>query len=341
MPASGSAIMPDVSSGPRRVWRSGGSDGKWEPPARRSRGVWLRGISNSVREPPFLLNAARPARIGRLVLSPFQRPARALREKADLVCQGQFSFLGIEFQRADPIPWQQDPKTGANWPAKFHADVEIPFCDGTGSQGTLQAIKVRLGAESARVPDRLRQGVLSDRRDPLRERVFDGDFFVVARQSLSSWRELGWAAGSRRPCRRLAVGVPVLPGLGRPCPRYPIGDCQVVLPARALSLSPLGGLHKPQQSFGRRGHGPLSAGLLLPGVRRIACLARSGWDVLVAEPERQFYADGGSTEQATSYHHYCLGFFLLAVLTRLRQRLPVPESMLERAGSGAAISACG
>ena len=54
-----------------------------------------------------------------------------------------------------------------------------------------------------------------------------------------------------------------------------------------------------------------------------------GWNVLLTEPERQFYEDGGSTEQATFYHHYCLGFFS-------RRHDPhfagysVPESMRER-----------
>ena len=57
---------------------------------------------------------------------------------------------------------------------------------------------------------------------------------------------------------------------------------------------------------------------------------KRAWYVLVAETQRQFYEDGGSTEQATSYHHYCLGFFVLAVLTRLHQGQTVPEAMLNR-----------
>jgi heparan-sulfate lyase len=57
---------------------------------------------------------------------------------------------------------------------------------------------------------------------------------------------------------------------------------------------------------------------------------KQAWDILAAEPENQFYADGGSAEQSTSYHHYCLGFFLLAMMTRLRQKLPVPQSMRKR-----------
>ena len=51
---------------------------------------------------------------------------------------------------------------------------------------------------------------------------------------------------------------------------------------------------------------------------------------LPAKSRRQYFADGGSTEQSTSYHHYCLGFFLLAVLTRIRRGEPVPDSMRER-----------
>jgi hypothetical protein len=54
------------------------------------------------------------------------------------------------------------------------------------------------------------------------------------------------------------------------------------------------------------------------------------WDILATEPENQFYADGGSTEHSNSYHHYGLGFYLLAMLVRLRQRLPIPEIMRDR-----------
>jgi hypothetical protein len=57
---------------------------------------------------------------------------------------------------------------------------------------------------------------------------------------------------------------------------------------------------------------------------------RLGWNVLENEIARQFYADGGSTEQATFYHNYCLGFFLIGFILRQRRGELVPEVMVRR-----------
>lgn len=67
---------------------------------------------------------------------------------------------------------------------------------------------------------------------------------------------------------------------------------------------------------------------------RAARWERLGWSMLREELGRQYYPDGGSTEQATSYHHYSLGLFVqAALLRRLAQRPVEPEywERLERA----------
>jgi hypothetical protein len=63
-------------------------------------------------------------------------------------------------------------------------------------------------------------------------------------------------------------------------------------------------------------------GLLLPELRCAPRWKDTGWRILRQEVTKQFYADGGTVEQTTSYHHFTLGFYLLAVVL---QRLNVGE----------------
>ena len=79
-------------------------------------------------------------------------------------------------------------------------------------------------------------------------------------------------------------------------------------------------------------------GSFFPEFDQSAAWRDRAWTILEQEPDRQFYEDGGSTEQATSYHHYCLGFFVLAVLTRMRQALHVPQDMLDRLEAACSFS---
>jgi hypothetical protein len=63
-------------------------------------------------------------------------------------------------------------------------------------------------------------------------------------------------------------------------------------------------------------------GLLFPEFRCASRWRETGWRILSQEVDKQFYADGGTVEQTTSYHHFTLGFYLFAVIL---QRLNVGE----------------
>jgi hypothetical protein len=55
-------------------------------------------------------------------------------------------------------------------------------------------------------------------------------------------------------------------------------------------------------------------GVLFPEFEESSSWRRRGRAVLEAQVSRQFYADGGSVEQSTFYHHATLGFYTLAAL---------------------------
>lgn len=57
-------------------------------------------------------------------------------------------------------------------------------------------------------------------------------------------------------------------------------------------------------------------GATLPFMKRAKTWEEKGWRLLDALLPTQFHEDGGCVEQATSYHHFTLGFYLQAVLLR-------------------------
>ena len=238
--------------------------------------------------------------------------------------------MGIDFAVNDPIPWQQDPQTGRDWPSAFYADIRIPFCDGTGSQGAAGDMKYvwELNRHEFLI-DCAKAFYLTGESRYARQ-VFD----LIASWSQANpyLRGVNWAGP-------LEVAVRSLSWLWayQFCRHW-----QDVTPETHLDLV---------KSFYRHGAylyrhlevyrspnnhlvGEATAlyllGCFFPEFDESPAWRERGWQVLVAEPARQFFEDGGSTEQAISYHHYCLGFFLLAMLTRLRQGQTVPEDVWKR-----------
>ena len=172
-------------------------------------------------EPSFLLDPASLEESKALYFRLFRDRLEALKAKADAICDGRFSFLGIDFQAADPIPWQQCPKTGYDWPAKFHGDIRIPFCDGIGDS---------LGAADVKhVWELNRHEFLIDCGKAF---YLTGDARYAKRvfEVMTSWSRgnrylqgVNWAGPLEVAVRslRVALGLSILPPLGGPFGRRP------------------------------------------------------------------------------------------------------------------------
>ena len=91
---------------------------------------WQRHMRNR-QEPPFLLDTKTLSEAAELYGQIFPDRLESVVREAERVCDGIFSFLGINFRSNPTIDWQRDPYTSRDWPSKFYADVRIPFCDGT------------------------------------------------------------------------------------------------------------------------------------------------------------------------------------------------------------------
>ena len=92
----------------------------------------------------------------------------------------------------------------------------------------------------------------------------------------------------------------------------------------------------PSEFFSANNHvvgeelGLLLLGSLFPVLPRAERWEERGWRWLEQDIGRQYHPDGGSTEQATCYHHYSLGLFLQAALLRRNQGKPVGQAFRER-----------
>jgi hypothetical protein len=313
-----------------QAWRKRLCCGISDPPVIENFAAELHRHFRERVEPPMLLDANSLQESKALYFRLFKDHLDSLCAKADRVCAGRFGFLGIEFQTADPIPWRQDPKTGKIWPAKFHAYMRIPFCDGIGDMHGAPDVKYVWELNRHEFLLDCAKAYYLTGEERYAERVF---------AVMSSWIQgnpylqgVNWAGPLEVAVRSLAwlwcyqfcrswkglsadIHLELIKSfyqhgsyLHRLMERYSSPNNHLIGEAAALYL--LGGF--------------------FPEFDEATAWREGAWRILAAEPEKQFYADGGSTEQSTSYHHYCLGFFLLAMLLRRRQEQPVPESMLNR-----------
>lgn len=291
---------------------------------------WWLGHMRGRDEPLFLLDAVALRAARALYRQLFPERLAQLRQRADRVVRGEFSFLGLEFQVGDPIEWQRDPQSGHVWPRRFYASVPIPFCEGQS--------KVGAPADAKYVWELNRHEFLVDCAKAF---YLTGESLYAQRvcDLISSWirdnpylQGVNWAG----PLEVAARAISWL-WTYQFCRRWDGLDSEMHL--------------RMSQSFYQHGHylyrhlevyrspnnhlvGEATAlymlGCFFTEFDEARAWRDRGWNVLSAEVTRQFYADGGSTEQAISYHHYCLGFFVLALLTRQRRGDSVPALMRKR-----------
>ncbi|BCS33210.1 hypothetical protein TBR22_A24370 [Luteitalea sp. TBR-22] len=231
-----------------------------------------------------------------------------MRQRAADTRAHRFSFFGETFEYGHDIAWQDDPVTRKAWPAAFHADV--PVHGGNKGYGDVK-----------HVWELSRQQYLVD----LGRAVFLDD----DRESLASLQFLvrSWMAGN-----------PYGTGVHWSCALEPAFRAFSWIWSYALTwhaleddfhLEWLCGLYDAARFIERHlehysspyNHlvGEAAALYMLGATfpefadaERWRATARAVLEGRLAE---QFYADGGSVEQSTFYHHASVGDYLLAALT--------------------------
>lgn len=230
-----------------------------------------------------------------------------MRVKARDTRHQQFTFFGERFHYTGDIPWQADPVTGSRWPELFHADVKVHRGD------------VGFG-DVKHVWELSRQQYLID----LGKSVFlDNDT-----ASLATLETLvrSWIAGN-----------PYATGVNWSCALEPAFRSLSWLWAYFLARDALSDSFHLEWLEAFYDHGRFieahlehytspynhligeAAALYLigasfPEFKDAARWRRRAREVLERRLGEQFYADGGSVEQSTFYHHATVGYLLMAAL---------------------------
>ncbi|MEK6250148.1 MAG: heparinase II/III family protein, partial [Planctomycetales bacterium] len=223
----------------------------------------------------------------------------------------------------DPISWHTDPKSGYRWPTDFHGDIDPYFCrQGRGDvkyvwelgrqEYLLDCAKAfRLSGETQFAKRTVEVVDSWIGANPYLQGVHWASALEVAVRSLSwlwSYQFLrGYTITAESHLAWIRAFYQHGYYLHRHLSYYSSPNNHLIGEATALYL----------------------LGCFFPEFDEADAWCSQGWTVLSEHLDNQYYQDGGSTEQATFYHNYCLGFLLLAVLQKQRRGEVVAANMLD------------
>ena len=295
----------------RRGWNAGqlASDEKWRrallPSRVRSPEELVR--SRRLHRPPWFASLDAPARTLAVLRERYRAETAAAVEDARAVREQRFSFFGLSFQFEGDVPWNTDPVTGREWPRVFHADV--PIHGGDVGFGDVKHVW-ELNRHQDLV-DLAKGGFLTGSGDDLAalERLVRSwvtanpygtgvNWSCALEPAFRSWSWL-WAyalTADRLPDDFHAVWLRAFHDHGS-------------FLARHLEY-----YSSPYNHLIGEASALYALGLMFPEFREAGVWRRRGLRVLESRLDEQFYADGGSVEQSTFYHHATTGFYLMAAL---------------------------
>ena len=233
------------------------------------------------------------------------------REIAGQAARHEIAFFGETFQFGPRIDWHTDPVTGAQWPRRYHRDVDCSSKAGCGDiKHVWELNRHQFLMDLAKVS-------FADASTPHAAEVLS---------VLDSWMDAApYGTGTPWACA-LEPAFRVWSWLWA----YHMLLAAGLLPP-AAHLRWLAGfldhgrfLHRhmehytsPYNHLVGEASALFAVGLAFPEFSESRQWVRQGRRVLEATLPTQFHADGGSVEQSTFYHHATLGFYMLsAVLGR-------------------------
>lgn len=228
---------------------------------------------------------------------------------ADAVLRHEFDFFGARHAYPAAIDWHADPFTRKRWPEVYHAD--IPAGQGTLGFGDIKNVW-ELNRQQFLIPA-AKAWLLTGRRE-YADKVVE----VVADWITRNPYGIGvnWA-GALEPAYRVlswcAAYALVRDGLDR-CPEQHLTWLRSFEEHGRFLRRHAEVYSSPYNHLIGEVTALYILAVMFPEFENAVEWRRFAVHVLEAGLPVQFYADGGSQEQATLYHHATLGFYLLAAL---------------------------
>jgi hypothetical protein len=280
-------------------------------PALGERADWQTRLltSRHERQHAFFAGTSERVRMRELFEREYRCEREAAIEVANRILGGEVAFFGQTFHVGADVAWNRDPVNGAEWPRVYHRDVPMH-----GSASRWGDIKY--------VWELNRQQFLIDLG---RASFLTGDprYAARARALVADWIDDNpYATGVNWSCAL----EPAFRALSWLWAYYSCLDQEHAHADHHLLW--LTGFY----DHGRFLHRHLEhytspfnhlvgeacalymLGMLFPEFREADAWRHRGRKVLESRLQEQFYADGGSVEQSTFYHHATLGFYLLAAV---------------------------
>ncbi len=235
----------------------------------------------------------------------------------------KFNMLGVSFQYTKKIDWHADPVTGDKYDKRFYQDIDIYLNNGvTDIKHVWEVNRHQFFIELAKA-------------------YFLTGEYIYARKVLDLW--LDWI--KENPYKN---GVNWTSALEVAVRAYSWLWSLFFLIDSPLLTDEV--IQKFYQAFYLHAHyisenlsfysspynhliGELSAlymiSSIFPHFPESVSWKRQSWQILTEQISRQFHEDGICVEQASFYHHFTLGFFLMPMIHRQCNNEPVPEQMKE------------
>jgi len=241
--------------------------------------------------------------------------------KADKICKHKFSFLGIEIGYKDKIEWIQDPITKEEYPSVLYTNV----------YKLTSQTDVKYVWELNRHEHLLHLGLAYWLTE-------DERYAKEFCQQITDWIDANPYLVGVNWTSSLEVAVRVINW---------VFSYNLFLDSKyldnELNYKILNSLYQQGRYIIRNlsffsspyNHliGEATAifilGTLFPEFQEASQWKITGWQILESEIEKQFFGDGGGVEQAISYHHYTLGFYLLASILQIKNGIKVNPKILE------------
>ncbi len=247
---------------------------------------------------------------------------RAL-QRADAFLENRFSFLGVSFQLSDPIPWQSDPVSLKPFPGGFYQDIDIFTNQNPGDvkhvwevnrlQFVIELAKAYFltGEEKYRLKT---ENLLIDwyEKNPYQTGIAWASALEVGVRALALiWILYFYLGGEKQDAKVLRILLKLLYLSGHYLNHH-----------LSIYFSPYNHLIGETAAL-------FAIGYLFPVFKEAEIWAHKALQILDDQVEKQFHPDGGSVEQATFYHHFTLGFYLMT-MSFLQHNGDVPSQRMKR-----------
>jgi hypothetical protein len=294
----------------------------------------LDGKSHNSRAFPFFFNPAQRPAMLQIVERYLPGLVSQSLVEADRILDHEFSLFGSKIAYGGVIDWQDDPLTRRRWPNRFYTEMKYYGQRSNNGEGKGGAIP----GDVKYVWELNRQQhffVLGKAYWLTGDEKYAAEFV----RQCTGWIEQNQYLYGVNWTSALEAALRVMSWIWAYffCLEAPALDARshaqmlrvLQLHGRFISRN-LSFYISPYNHLIGEAAALFVLGTLFPEFHEAERWRKKGWMILSNEVTKQFHGDGVSVEQAISYHHFTLGFYLLAVILAERNGQLLAPAMRER-----------